>query len=114
MAELEDLLRDTQSYNACLFGLSSVLEDSAEKAVPGFDDFQSLEASNRELLRNSALPYIASIIEAYSSIDRTFARRLGEANELRYARLQERRDRAQAGPTDTDSDDSSEEMVQEN
>lgn len=113
MAELEDLLRDTQSYNACLFGLGSVLEDSAEKAVPGSDDSQSLEASNQELLENSAWPYIASIIEAYPSIDRTFARRLGEANELRCARLQARRDRALAELTDTESDDSSEEMVQD-
>ena len=113
MAELEDLLRDTQSYNACLFGLSSVLEDSAEKAVPGFDDSQSLEASNREPLESSAWPYIASIIEAYPSIDRTFARRLGGANEIRYARLQGRRDRAR-GPTDTDSDYSAEKIVREN
>ena len=113
MAELEDLIRDTQSYNICLFGLSSVLEDPAEKANPGFDASQSLETSNQELLENSAWPYITSIIEAYPSIDRTFARRLGEANEVRYARLQARRDHAQAGPTDTDSDDPSEEILQE-
>ena len=113
MAELEDLLRDIQSYNACLYGLSLVLEDSAEKAIPGVDDSQSLEVSNRELLKNSAWPYITSIIETYPSIDRTFARRLGEANQLRYARLQAWRDRAQAGPTDTDSEDFSKEMIQE-
>ena len=54
-----------------------------------------------------------SIIEAYPSIDKTFARRLGEANELRYARLQAKRDRAQAGRTDADSDDPSGEIVEE-
>ncbi len=113
MAELEDLLRDTQSFNACLFGLSSVLEDPAEKVTPSVDDSQSLEGSSRELLKDSAWPYITSIIEAYPSIDRTFARRLGEANELRYARLQARRDRAQAGPIDTDSNDLPEEFVPE-
>lgn len=111
LAELEDLLRDVQSYNACLFGLSSVLEDPAEKATSGFDNPQSLDISNKELLKLSAWPYIRSIIETYPSIDRTFARRLGEANELRYARLQTWRDRAQAGPMDIDSDDSSEEDV---
>lgn len=113
MAEFEELLHDCQSYNACLLGLTSVLEDSAEKAIPGFNDSRRLEASNWELLKNSAWPYITSIIEAYPSIDRKFARRLGEANELRYARLQARRDGAQAGTTDTDSDASSEENVQE-
>ena len=113
MAEFEELLCDTQSYIACLFGLGSVLEDSAEKAIPSFDGSRRLEASNWELLKNSAWPYITSIIEAYPSIDRTFARRLGEANEFRYARLQARRDGAQAGPTDSDSDDSSDENLQE-
>ncbi len=113
MAEIEDLLRDAQSYNTCLFGLSSVLEDPAEKAIPGFDASQSLEGSNQELLKNSAWPYITSIIEAYPSIDRTFARRLREANEVRYARLQARRDCAQARLIDSDSDDSSEGIVQE-
>lgn len=112
MAELEDLLRDTRSYNACLFGLSSVLEDPAEKAIASVDHSRSLETSTRELLKTSAWPYITSIIQAYPSIDRKFARRLGEANELRYTRLQGRRDRAQAGPTETDGDDSSEELGQ--
>ena len=41
MAELSDLLHNAQSYNACLFGLGSVLEDPAEKAIPGFHSSQS-------------------------------------------------------------------------
>lgn len=114
MAELEELICDTQSYNSCLFGLSSVLEDPAEKAIPGFDASQGLKPSNQELLKNSAWPYITNIIEAYPSIDRTFARRLGEANEVRYTRLQARRDHAQAGRTDTVSNDPSEKILQEN
>ena len=113
MAEFEDIIHDTQSYNACLFGLSSVLEDPAEKVASGLDASQSLEFSSQELLTNSAWPYITSIIESYPSIDRTFARRLGEANEVRYARLQARRDHVQAGPTDTDDDDPSEPILQE-
>ena len=44
MADLEDLIRDTESYNACLFGLGPALEDPAEKAIPGFDASQSLKS----------------------------------------------------------------------
>ena len=69
MAELDDLIRDTQSYNACLFGLSPALEDPAEKAIPGFDASQSLEASNQKLLEKSAWPGITSITEVNPSID---------------------------------------------
>ena len=55
MAELEDLIRDTESYNTCLFGLGPALEEPAEKAIPGFDASQSLKSISFEPPTYSAM-----------------------------------------------------------
>lgn len=45
-----------------------------------------------QLFENTAWPYISSVMEKYPSTKPDFARRLGEANERRYKRLQQKRE----------------------
>ena len=92
--ELEELVQDLQSHNACLYGLGSVIQNPAERLLtePG-NASQERDPTIQKLFENSAWPYISSVMEKYPSIKPDFARRLGEANELRYNRLQQKRER---------------------
>ena len=90
--DVEELLRDVQSYNACLYGLVPVLENPAEKLDVNEDQTQNV--SYHETHEDTAWPYIANVMDAYPSIDKSFARRLREANKVRYSRLQHLRGRA--------------------
>lgn len=100
--EVEELLQDVQSYNSCLYELGdAVLKDSKEKL--DVKKNQMHDITNQDSSNNSALPYIANIIDEYPSIDKVFARRLGEANHLRYMRLKSRRDSAMARSHTTES-----------
>lgn len=109
--EIDELLQDVKSSNDCLFELGSVLQDSAESIVPSSRDIYGSKAISLTLLNNTAWPYISNIIEAYPSVDRDLARRLGEANERRYNRLQTQRDEAVAETQGSESDCSGEELV---
>lgn len=106
--EMDELVQDIKSSNDCLFELGSVLQDSAERIVPSSGNVDGSTAVNLSLLQNSAWPYISNIIEAYPLIGRDLARRLGEANERRYNRLQTQRDDAFAVTQGSESDDSDE------
>lgn len=112
-SEIDELLQDIRFCNDCLFGLGSVLQDSAESIVPDFERADKSTAVNPSLLHNTAWSYISSVLEAYPSIDRDLAQRLGEANEQRYNRLQTRRDKATTKDPVIETDDSSEESVGE-
>jgi hypothetical protein len=110
LSENDELLQDVISSNDCLFELGSVLQDSAERIVPSSDNVRGSTGVSVNLLHNTAWPYISNVLEAFPSIDRDFARRLGEANERRYNLLQTRRDKmvteAQASGIDIASEDS--------
>lgn len=90
--EVEELLGNIQSCNDCLFRLGSVLQDSAEEVLPEAKQPQDTNLSTPDLVHNTAWAYISGVLEAYPSIDPQLARRLGEANEERYNRLQRRRE----------------------
>ena len=95
LTELEDLLRDVKSYNDCLYGLISVLETPAEDMFKDSTVLQTQLKSSTSMSNSAAWPFISSVIDVYPSIDREFARRLGEANRKRYSRLQRQRDRSE-------------------
>lgn len=105
LSEIDELLQDVKFSIDCLFELGSVLQDSAERIGSSSDNAHRSTAVSVNLLHNTAWPYISNVLEAFPSIDRDFARRLGEANERRYNRLQTRRDKtvtgAQASEIDT-------------
>lgn len=92
--EIDELLKDVKSCNDCLFDIGSVLQDSAERIVPNSEKIHDSTAVTNELLHNTAWPFISNVLEAYPSIDRDFAQRLGGANERRYNRLQTQRSKA--------------------
>jgi len=106
--EIDELLQDVGSSNDCLFKLGSVLQDSAESIVPNPGNVHGSTAVNLSLLRNIAWPYISNILETYPSIDRDFARRLGEANERRYNRLQTQRNKTVTEDNGSENDISGE------
>lgn len=54
---------------------------------------------------NPAFPYILIVLQAYPNIDKTLARRLGEANALRYRRLLQQRNHAASSDTSQTEDD---------
>ena len=90
--ELEELVQDLQSHNACLYGLGSVIQNPAERLSTEPDTAsQERDPKIQILFENPAWPYISSVMEKYPSIEPDFARRLGEANERRYKRLQHER-----------------------
>lgn len=89
--EIENLIQDVENYNDCLFGLGSVLANPAE-AVVVESSLRSQPDVHNALSTNVAWPYIASVIEAFPSIDNDFARRLGQANRERYERLRLQRE----------------------
>ena len=95
-SEIDELLKDLDTYNTCLFGLGSILEHSAEDVTNDLGKSREQPEMSQELLKTTAWPWISSVIDAYPSIDRSFAQRLGEANEKRYNRLQKRREAAAA------------------
>ncbi len=111
LSETDELLQDVKFSNDCLFELGSVLQDSAERIVPSSDNVHRSTADSVNLLQNTAWPYIANVLEAFPSIDRDFVRRLGEANERRYHRLQTRRDKMVTGAQAYDVDTPGEESV---
>lgn len=78
--KLEELVQDLQSHNACLYGLGSVIQDSAERLLtePG-NASQERDPMTQKLFENPAWPYISSVMEKYPSIKPDFARRFGEA-----------------------------------
>ena len=92
-AEVKELLQDLQSHNVCLYELGSVLQDPAEKLAVKVDGATQEQAiMTQSLMGTTAWHYISSVVEIYPSIDRDFARRLGEANERRYDRLRQKRE----------------------
>ncbi len=95
-SEIDELLKDLDTYNTCLFGLGSILEHSAEDVTRDLGKSREQPEMRQELLKTTAWPWIPSVIDAYPSVDRNFARRLGEANEERYNRLQKSRQAAAA------------------
>ena len=82
--ELQELLDDIQSYNTCLFGLSSVLEEPAESIL--IDSGKSKEGITgpQDTTTNTAGPYMSSVTEPDQAGNLNYARRRGEASELRY------------------------------
>lgn len=99
--ELEELVKDVHFQIDCLYGLGSVLQNSAEEV--GKDTFTATQENlNQTYLNSIARPYVANIIDAYPSIDKGFAQRLGEANERRYKRLLDSRNDAMAAEDDSE------------
>lgn len=116
--KLEQLIEDLEMHIVLLYRLGPVLYDPADKA-PGALDYPRgaiYDQPNGSLLSNTAGPRILKIVDTYRSIDRNFARRLGEANEIRYNRLREARDKAklQSYESDTEcSDENSSEVIEQ-
>ena len=94
VSEIQEALEDLEFRNDLLYKLAPALYDSAEMAMPIPDSSKSDDARNYQMLQTRAWPYITSVLEAYPSIDQSLARRLGEANEFRYIRLQKHREMA--------------------
>ncbi len=109
--ELEELLQDIRSYNTCLLGLSGVLQKPAESVSVDLGKSKEEIRLAQDLLANTAWPYISSVMQVYPLIDSDFARRLGEANELRYNRLQSQRDQAAARGTGIEPESSNEDVT---
>ena len=108
---LQELLQDIRSYNTCLFRLSSVLQEPAESISIDLGKSEEEIEVDRDMLAHTAWPYISSVIKAYPLMNRELARRLGEANELRYTRLQSKRDKAAARDTGLTSESSSDDVA---
>lgn len=110
--KLEQSIEDLEMHIVLLYRLGAVLYDPADRAPGAFDGARGgavSDQSNKHFLNNTAGPRILRIIDTYPSIDKTLARRLGEANEARYNRLREARDRAATLAYETDAESSDEE-----
>ena len=110
--KLEQSIEDLEMRVDLLYRLGPALYEPADR-VPGPFDMARGDSvsnqSNKNLLNNTAGPRILRIIDTYPSIDKTLARRLGEANEARYNRLREARDKAAMLAYESDAESSAEE-----
>ncbi len=113
LTEVDELLEDIQSYNNCLYGLGRKLQDPAERVSLETHVSGQENKGIRGMSKHVAWPFIAGVLDAYPSIDVDFARRLGEANQLRYNRLQEERDRNTASANEIDVESSDDGPVEE-
>ncbi len=85
--EIEELLQDIETHISCLYSLESALEDPAESPPIEPSGLREIEKFDEEIIQSAAWPYIRMIMESYPSIESNLARRLGEANQLRFSRL---------------------------
>lgn len=110
--KLEQSIEDLEMRVDLLYRLGHALYEPANRASGPSDRIignSISDPSNKHFLNNTAGPRILRIIDTYPSIDKTLARRLGEANEARYNRLREARDRTAILAYETDPESSGEE-----
>lgn len=113
LSEVEEFLEDIQSYNNCLYGLGRVLQDPAERLCLETHGSGQGSKAIQEPSKMKAWPFIATVLDTYPSIDMEFARRLGEANRLRYNRLQEKRDRNTASANEVQAESSDDDPIEQ-
>ena len=110
--KLEQSMEDLERHIVLLYRLGPALYEPADKAPGPFDRARGdsvSDESTKNFLNNTAGPRILRIVDTYPSIDKTLARRLGEANEARYNRLREARDKAAMLAYESDAESSGEE-----
>jgi len=113
LSEVEEFLEDIQSYNNCLYGLGRVLQDPAERLCIETHGSGQESKAIQEPSKMKAWPFIATVLDTYPSIDMEFARRLSEANRLRYNRLQEERDRNTASANEVQAESSDDDPIEQ-
>ena len=101
-SHLEEAAKDVEFSNDLLFQLGPALHDNAERAALRRERSEVYDEGSQQMMHTGAGPYIASVLESFPSINPELARRLGEANQARYYRLQKARDEAALRPDESE------------
>jgi len=110
-SEVGELLSILETLNGYLFGLESVLKNPVETSATESSEGRKRDKFDQSIIQTTAWPFIRIVIETYPLMDIDLARRLGQANELRFGRLQTERAANDTILADSDSENADEETA---